>query len=216
MLLQSEHVRLPIDEEWFQQSLAETIVWCTGLPIENAPDESADIKRRRDLGKKAGVLYRRAHLSMWPEFVKKFQYSRANRLLARARLLEIAPLEVQLRCPELKPEPFFPHYGREKSEQIVIGVVSRRAQKLRSESRSPEHTTILADGKLLLFSPEKTLSDGAARFSSKGFFDEDNVPAWDTWVAFQEQYVISWVPPQLIELVSTGVDVNPEQCILWA
>ncbi len=216
MLAKSEHVRLSIDEDWFRQSLAETIVWCMGLPIENDPDESSEIRRRRELGRQAGELYRRAHLSNGPEFIKKLQYSRANRMFARARLLDIAPLEAQLRSPDLKPDPFLPDPSHEKSNKILRSVVSRRAEILRSEKRSPAPTDQLAAGKLVLFSPEETLTDGAARYSSKGFFDIDNVPPWDTWVAFQEQYVIGWVPPQLIELANAGVDANPEQCILWA
>jgi hypothetical protein len=216
MFLKSEHVRLPIGEHWFQQSLAETIVWCTSLPIENDPDESSEIKHRRELGRQAGELYRRAHLSNWPEFVKKLQYSRANRMFARAQLLDIAPLDAQLRSSELKPHSFLPDPSREKSNKIVRGVVSRRAEILRSQNRSPTPTDQLADGKLVLFSPEETLIDGGARYSSKGFFDVDNVPPWDTWVAFEEQYVIGWVPPPLIELANAGVDANPEQCILWA
>jgi hypothetical protein len=31
-----------------------------------------------------------------------------------------------------------------------------------------------------------------------------------------EEYLVSWVPPQLLELANAGVEVNPEQCILWA
>ena len=74
-------------------------------------------------------------------------------------------------------------------------------------------TDDLAHGKLLLFSPEETLSDGAARYSSKGFFDDENVPPWDTWVAFCEPYLISWVALQLVELVNAGIDANPEQML---
>jgi hypothetical protein len=216
MLLKSEHVRLPIGEDWFQQSLAETIVWCTGLPIENDPEESSETRCRRELGRQAGELYRRAHLSNWPEFIKKLQYFRANRMFARARLLDVAPLDAQLRSPELKPDPFLPDHSREKSNKIIGDVVSRRAEIHRSEKRSPAPTDQLADGKLVLFSPEETLSDGGVRYSSKGFFDIHNVPPWDTWVAFQERYVIGWVPHPLVELANAGVDANPEQCILWA
>ncbi len=216
MIAQSEHVRLPIDEDWFQRSLFETIVWCTRWPLKNHSHESFEIKNRRELGRRAGELYRRAHLSNWPEFIKKLQYSRANRMFTGARLHEIAPLEEQLRSPELRPGPFLPEPNREKSNKIVGSVRSRREERLRSEVQNPAPTGTLADGKLVLFSPEETLSDGAARYFSKGFFDVDNVPPWDTWVAFKEQYVISWVPPQLIELANAGVEANPEQCVLWA
>ena len=217
MLVESQHVQLPLREEPFQQTLAEAIVLCTALPLESDPYETPEVKRRRELGRRAGESYRRGHLSNWPDFIKRIQYRRAGRMFARAALHEIAPLHLQLRSPALQPPAFLPDPSRRKSEEITNGLIRRRADKLRSEGRSPQPLNPeLAEGKLLLFSPEETLTDGAACYSSKGFFDVDNVPPWDTWVAFRNQYVISWVPPQLIELANAGVDANPEQCILWA
>ena len=58
--------------------------------------------------------------------------------------------------------------------------------------------------------------DGAAKYSSNGFFDVNNVPPWDIWVAFSEQTLVSWVPPMLLELAQKGIDANPEGCIRWA
>ncbi|MCY1043009.1 hypothetical protein OV208_16940 [Corallococcus sp. bb12-1] len=58
-----------------------------------------------------------------------------------------------------------------------------------------------------------------------GFFDDDNVPPWDTWVGqFREDpempqqsqdYIISWVPPVFVEAVARGIQANPEYCIQW-
>ncbi|MGA9980778.1 MAG: hypothetical protein WBQ08_19315 [Candidatus Sulfotelmatobacter sp.] len=88
---------------------------------------------------------------------------------------------------------------------------------MRTERRYPS-TVIpdLAGGRLLLHAPDDNLCDGAAQCSSKGFFDVDNIPPWDTWVCFSGKYLVSWVPPRLLELANQGVDTNPEQCILWA
>jgi len=206
-------VSLPVETDWFRKSLAEAIVWCTGLPLETEPSEDQETRGRRELGSKAGELYRRTHLSSWPEFVKNFQYRRAGRLFARARLHEIAPLRDQLRSPGLQPLPFFPDSTSEKCSEIVSSVVARRAEALQRDPRDPSTRALdLSQGRLLLFAPRESLSDGAASYSSKGFFDVDNAPPWDTWVGLVEQYV----PPQLIELANSGVDVNPEQCLLWA
>ena len=107
-----------------------------------------------------------------------------------------------------------------------------------------EPATNLAGGRLLLYDPYQNLADGAAELESQGFFNVDNEPAWDTWVSFihfpdksekrnriylSGQYVwsqlggdyfasclISWIPPQLLDLVTQGVNVNPELCIAWA
>ena len=87
----------------------------------------------------------------------------------------------------------------------------------------------LAGGRLLLFDPDGTLSDEAATPESEGFFDADNVPAWDTWVWYAEEptsrqggwamwssYLVAWVPPHVVELANRGILVNPEMCIQWA
>jgi uncharacterized protein (TIGR02996 family) len=141
-----------------------------------------------------------------------------------------------LRTPALQP----PHIFREsrpgalrtypERRRIVHDFVAIRARLLAEEGNNPWNVTgELAGGKLLLFWPDQSCFDGAAEAASKGFFDSDNVPAWDTWVwyASVEQtgtvglnagwsYLVSWVPPELVELVDWGIRVNPEQCILWA
>lgn len=85
-------------------------------------------------------------------------------------------------------------------------------------------------GRLLAFSPDNTLSDGAANFNTDGFFDDDNIPPWDTWIWYAtndpvnnfegwrgcDSYLLSWVPDSLIEVVVSGIWVNPEECIRWA
>ena len=84
----------------------------------------------------------------------------------------------------------------------------------------------LLGGRLVVYFPDANLCDGAAEAASNGFFDVENTPPWDTWVALGSDpghdkdpsygtYLISWVPPQLIALASAGIDVNPEECIVW-
>jgi hypothetical protein len=82
------------------------------------------------------------------------------------------------------------------------------------------------NGKLLLFYPDGSLSDGAAEPASRGFFDNDNLPASDTWVYygtdgsgsrnFDQNFLVSWIPGQFVPLVNGGIEVNPEGCIEWA
>jgi hypothetical protein len=217
MLQETEHVRLPLEADWFRKSVSETVAWCMNLPLKIEAEEDSAIRFRRQLGQRAGELYRRAYLSNWPEFVKNFQYKRASRMFAKARLGKIAPLESQLRSSALQPSEFLPGQKIEHHREIVSSVIKRRSEILRMEGRVPtDWTAALTVGKLLLFSPRDTLSDGAARYSSKGFFDVDNIPPWDTWVCFFEKYIVSWVPPQLVELANAGIEVNPEQCIFWA
>ena len=95
-------------------------------------------------------------------------------------------------------------------------LATRRAERLRHEGRYPRSILGgLGNGRLLEYVPEDNLFDGAARYASKGFFDVDNVPAWDTWICFFQGHLINWVPPQLLGLVNDGLDANPERCIFW-
>ena len=92
--------------------------------------------------------------------------------------------------------------------------------------------TDLCGGRLLAYFPDESLADGAAQTESKGFFDTDNIPPYDTWVwmvrivrAFDYRdggqgelvayYLVAWVPPDFIKLVSRSVKANPEDCIQW-
>ena len=83
----------------------------------------------------------------------------------------------------------------------------------------------LAGGRLLVFPPDDSLSDGCAEMVSDGFFDVDNCPPSDTWVCLWEgtrpkrgwrnTLLISWVPPIFITNAQAGIDVNPEECMFW-
>lgn len=125
----------------------------------------------------------------------------------------------QLRSRALDPAVFgAASFRRERgnipTQEAVETLVNRRTELLQSHARSSPLTNHA--GKLLLFTPEVSLSDGAATVVSDGFFDVDNVPAWDTWLYFDGHTLLSWVPPQLISKVQLGIDVNPESCIRWA
>jgi hypothetical protein len=84
----------------------------------------------------------------------------------------------------------------------------------------------LQGGRLLVYFPDAELSDGAAEAESGGFFDVFNAPPWSTWVAFAEdegvdldnfkrRYLVSYVPPVFLDACAAGIEVNPEECIVW-
>jgi hypothetical protein len=62
----------------------------------------------------------------------------------------------------------------------------------------------------------ETVSDGAAEASSRGFFDAEDAPPWDTWFWFKENTIFCWVPESLISRAQAGIDANPVDCIRWA
>ena len=118
-----------------------------------------------------------------------------------------------LRSMRLYPDPF-----TGSPTLAVRSVVERRWYALGLPKREDYSSSLsLNGGRLLLYDPEINLTDGAACALSKGFFDVNNAPPWDTWLCLSEKgLLIAWVPPALLERADLGVEVNPEQCIRWA
>ena len=215
-----------LDTEALSVSVAETIAWCECQKIVGTVDESEEIKRRRNLGEQAGELIRRAYAErsqFWSRLLRRdYMHSRhwrrGTELYRQADLSSIAPLSLQLRTPELAPTKSLGEVRTEpEREEVVRSVVLRRSQLSGSgtEPAQGKSDCDLRGGRLLLYAPDENLADGAAKYASCGFFDVDNTPPWDAWVAFSHGTLLSWVPPQLLTLVQSGIDVNPECCIRW-
>jgi hypothetical protein len=134
-------------------------------------------------------------------------------------------LEGCLRAAGLRP-PEASCGGVLVAAATVEEVAARRAAALRSAGRAAGATH---GGRLLVFDPGQSLSDGAAAAETEGLFDDDNVPPWDTWLVFVEEtprvagqwseldsYLVCWIPEELIELTERAIWVNPEECLHWA
>jgi hypothetical protein len=125
-----------------------------------------------------------------------------------------------LRSNALKPYLF--HNG---PDDLVCSVGRSRQTSLRyGNIPIPKGEPELAYGRLLVYFPDMNLSDGAAEVESEGFFDVFNVPPFDTWVTFFEdktlesayqKQLLCYVPAHAVQLAEAGVQVNPEECILW-
>ena len=124
-----------------------------------------------------------------------------------------------LQTPELRPGIF------ERNRFSAVDTVAvERDRSGGNEIRNAKIPHNLGGGKLLAYFPEINLACGAAEDESDGFFDVQNVPAWDTWIAYVEEetnrdcygsYLIAWIPPEFIELASGGINCNPEECLVW-
>jgi hypothetical protein len=116
-------------------------------------------------------------------------------------------------------------------QQHVEQLAMKRAALLHTQDTSfLQPLQLRPSGRLLAFDPQGTLSDGAATAATQGFFDDDNVPPWDTWIWYVindlvsnlpwwqgcDSYLLSWVPNALVAVVEVGIDSNPEECIRWA
>lgn len=122
----------------------------------------------------------------------------------------------QLRSPALKPTVQEPLQPLSQWVSNVEEVAAKRSQQFKGIGREATSQPKQQRGQLLVYAPEDNLCDGAAQVQSLGFFDVDNVPPWDTWVAMEGKYLLAWVPPQMLKFASAGVEVNPEECIKWA
>jgi hypothetical protein len=219
----------------FIQHLNETISWCSSQEIigEPAHVEDESVRQRRLMAHKGSMLIGSGYRVLWQyegagwlsRWLARREIRRAVEMKAEGERIRatadpvsiVPPLRQQLRSESLREFAQSLAQPGADRPKIVDQVVERRSQLLRQSGKYfRSQDPALSGGRFLLFAPDDNLADGAAEYVSLGFFDVDNVPPWDTWVAMYGKYLISWVPARLVRLVQEGLDVNPEQCILWA
>jgi hypothetical protein len=155
------------------------------------------------------------------EAVKQFKVRLAQTIFWCASRADRANPATALRTPELRPRLL-----EENRSSAVNTVVCARQLFGGVDIRKATIPTALGGGRLLVYFPNDDLACGAAEHETAGFFDVNNVPPWDTWVDFLEdqqpnidsfdtEYLVAWVPPELVSLADQGIAANPEQCILW-
>lgn len=112
----------------------------------------------------------------------------------------------------------------ESFEDELTRVVTARGKELSSYPQSGGHDPC-ARGGILYFEPEWSLLDGSSMVASGGFFDVDNFPPADTWIAYilsehgKEHltgFLLSWVPEELVDLVDRAIAVDNSGGIRWA
>jgi hypothetical protein len=100
----------------------------------------------------------------------------------------------------------------------------RHSRRLYSDRHvSADLKTVIAGGRLIAYRPDFNFACGMSEVETKGYFDVNNTPPWDTWVALLdapnakhwESSLIAWVPPPFVPLAQAGINVIPEQCVLW-
>ncbi len=193
------------------------------------------MKRRRALGDRAANHAFAAHqLEAASPFkwvtrgkVKKMK-AEALEMLAEANLDAIRPLADQLRTPALKP-PRRLSECKTAAECIAIveSLCEARANLLRESGAFPDASaangnstdataTPNLDGKILRYTPLRARGDNAPGYESKGFYDGDSCPPWDTWVCFADGELISYVPRLLCGLAQRGLELDTADRLHWA
>lgn len=126
------------------------------------------------------------------------------------------------RSPEIKPQgALLPNagYGKLCLANFASTITQRR--KILGDL-GVEYLTaqeVMAKGLLVFCCSQQTEHDGGAELYSQGFFDMDDLPPWDTWVAVGDErlfLLVSWVPNDLIPLVYSGKAVCiRDDIIFW-
>ena len=199
----------------FRKVLAEASCWCSKQSLSAESQETPDLLRRRRLFDEAGRLL--ASVS-GPGAYESREWQRAFEMIKEADPDSIAPLEHQLRSPDLKPSASLGEtHSEETCRALVADVIARRARLLSSRYRFEAGTgDVHSPGRLLIYAPCENVSDGASKYASKGFCDEYDAPPWDSWLHYADCELISWVPAVLIPLAQDAIDANPVACIRWA
>lgn len=130
--------------------------------------------------------------------------------------------KIFFRSPEIKPQgALLPNagYGKLCLANFASTITQRR--KILGDF-GVEYLTaqeVMAKGLLVFCCSQQTEHDGGAELYSQGFFDMDDLPPWDTWVAVGDErlfLLVSWVPNDLIPLVYSGKAVCiRDDIIFW-
>jgi len=216
---------MTVPQDLLRLRLAETIAWSSMQPPKLSPEERAEIKLRQEFSEKAGQLIQR-HDQLGP--VGWFQRAKMRekaQLLTEARLLyrkahagSSEPLKSKIRSVALRPDGELMSYRRDVQRvALVESLCEKRASLLREAGKSADSGIFdLAGGRILLYSPDENVSDGASEAVSLGFYNLEDAPPWDLWVSYLNGELVSWVSPELLSFADVGIGVNPVDCIQWA
>jgi hypothetical protein len=117
---------------------------------------------------------------------------------------------------ELK-QAFDPHEFDYDSAVRIVGVVlSRRARGADTGVLTTNGQRI---GRILRHSLRETTYSCTTQDISGGFFDSQDLPPWDLWVAIHggesAPTLLSWIPDILIERANAGTEASAEECFDW-
>jgi hypothetical protein len=116
-------------------------------------------------------------------------------------------------------------FAADHPEAAFEYVVAQRARLLREAGATMELGRKALSGRVLLLLTNLNLRDGAAEEPSGGLIGQLNVPLCDTWIAFLsmpskegkvEPALACWIPRYVSDFAQRAIEVNPEECLVWA
>lgn len=202
--------------EQFQRRLAETIAWCALQDWPSHPAEKLRSPQLRppEIIDSGHAIFERPKSPKIAAFLAIGDKEALRQWQTEtARLLAIKNAET-----------------KRQWQQNVEQLSMKRAALLQNQDFSlRQPRTPLVGGCLLIYDYNASTSDGAANLATQGFINDDNEPAWDTWIAYVmgdpvngsryyhpfDSYLLSWVPDSLVEVVQHGMDCNSDVCQHW-
>lgn len=140
--------------------------------------------------------------------------------------------EGPLRHPALRPPgaESLIHTLEARSVEALVAeraalIAATRARRWRELRPQP------LPGRIVACAFDESLSDGAACLYGRGYVDDDNIPAWDTWLMMieaecwwadpdwrwgEQRLLLAYVPPAWIALLDYGMEINLDGCLGWA
>jgi len=105
---------------------------------------------------------------------------------------------------------------RESYQLAVDAINANRSSLVRDmDIKVSDPAVAESKGRVLLYEPLETVTDGASESSSLGIFDIEDAPPWDTWFLYSGNSIFSWVPEAMVQNAQAGIDANPVDCIHW-
>ncbi len=143
-----------------------------------------------------------------------------------------------LRSPQLKPDVEFdlqsPYDVDIWVEPRMINQVVALRSKLVFQAPVPSTglTVDLAGGRLLVHFLDESNHNGLTADITSSFLDYNDTPPWDTWVQVYipepsiyqspnsvpsaDAFLISWVPPEFLEMVDEATEAECVGMLMWA
>lgn len=142
-------------------------------------------------------------------------------LRQKLRSSELQPVDITTEAEWLRGMEEFKIV--EERTRIVDQLVAERRRLLEDGSQRP--APLHRDGRVLLCEIDACFFDGVAKEVTGGFFDDGDLPPWDTWLAFRAAFgdrssvLLSWVPHGHLGLVEKAVEshfCNAYSWMIWA
>ena len=134
------------------------------------------------------------------------------------RRVDISDPKWSLRSEALKPaydyhSPDDPPLWNDAT--LIQSIVDRRTYCLAQSGIAIKTSTDLNGGRLLLCYFNETNFNECSADCSRWFYDGNDNPPWDSWVGYVGDALVSWVPPQFLDLAADGMDVECCQMLMW-